>query len=294
MNENMNESFMLEILKGAISFGSSTVSGIVQALLTTLFLRKNTSTNEFEKIKTNRFSEVIDSLLNSGKMTYLEYYKCTNFLEIARIADEKINKEDNQSNTNKYDFDWFVQFYEYASNTSNKEIQQLWASILAREISNPSSVSLSLLHALSIMRKEQALFFCNISRFVFSDITYQTSLPLIFISTNREAYKDSSITPSRLKEMEHLGLIECDFSNEYICNRKKIFRKGNNNITVYGDPDNNNKIKCGNIKFTQDGEMLYSIIDDSFKTYRHDIFDFTISKFKARNCKVLVNDKEVL
>lgn len=216
---------MMEILKGAVSFGSSTVSGIVQALLSTFFLRKNTSTTEFEKIKANKFNEVIENLLNSGKMTYLEYYKCTNFLEIARIADEKVDTEDNQSNTNKYDFDWFVQFYEYASNISNKEIQQLWASVFAREISNPSSISLSLLHALSIMRKEQALFFCNISRFVFPDITYQISHPLIFISTNREAYKDSGITPSRLKEMEHLGLIECDFSNEYIYDRKKYLEK---------------------------------------------------------------------
>ena len=76
MNENMNESFMLEILKGAISFGSSTVSGIVQALLTTLFLRKNTSTNEFEKIKTTEIAKAIYALLHEqGKNRKVVYIK---------------------------------------------------------------------------------------------------------------------------------------------------------------------------------------------------------------------------
>lgn len=53
------------------------------------------------------FGEVADILLESGKMTYTEYYKANNFLDIAKKADE-FYSEMNSSNSNKvYDFDWF-------------------------------------------------------------------------------------------------------------------------------------------------------------------------------------------
>lgn len=292
----MKNSLANEIIKGAISLGNSTISGVVQALITTLFLRKNTSTEEFEKIKANKFGDVINDLLDNGKMTYLEYYKCNNFIDIAKIADERItnNYSEDKNKNHTYDIDWFVHFYEYASNISNDDMQSLWASILEREVTNPNSVSLTLLNTLSLMSKDQAIFFCRLSRFVFHDIDCVTPLPLIFVSTNREAYKKSNITPSTLKTMERFGLIECDFSSEYVFFNKKKLRKGNNQITVYGDPNNYNKIKCGNVTFTQDGETLYSIVDDSYKKYREDIFDFVLNKFKKRNCQIIVNDKEIL
>ncbi len=105
---------------------------------------------------------------------------------------------------------------------------------------------------------------------------------------------NSKITPTDLRELERLGLIECDFNNEYIFNNKKMFKKGNHIITVYGDPNNKNKIKAGNAIFTKDGKVLYEIIDDSYKEYRADILDFTIAKFKRRNCEVTINDRKVL
>ena len=291
----MDENTLIEVIKGGIGLANSSISAIVGALISTLFLRKNTKTSEFEKIKAVKFSSVIDELLDSGKMTYLEYYKYSNFLTIAKKADEKhlSTPEDINEDHNTYDFDWFVRFYDYASNISNEEMQEIWASILAREVNYPGTTSISLLHALSMMNQDQAMFFCNISRFVLKDIKYNTPHLLLFVSSNREAYKSSNITPDRLKELERLGLIDCDFISEYIFLNKKVLRIGNKNITIYGDPDNEHKIKAGNVKFTRDGQTLYAAIDDSFKSYRNDILDFTISKFKARNCRVIINDREV-
>ena len=76
----MDGNTLIEVIKTELPVISSSVSAIVGAIITTLFLRKNTSTTEFEKVKAGKFSLVIDQLLESGKMSYLEYYRCRNFL----------------------------------------------------------------------------------------------------------------------------------------------------------------------------------------------------------------------
>lgn len=189
--------------------------------------------------------------------------------------------------------DWFDFFFEKAKLVSNEEMKLIWSKVLAEEANYPGKIKPSLLHALSIMTYEQAQFFCNISRFALRAYKKDDVDLLIFVSTNRKAYLDSNITPKKLKEIERLGLVDCDFDNEYIFKNKIKFIAGNNLLTVYGDPNNDNKIKAGNIDFTNDGKALYDIIDNSNKRYRSDILDFTISKFKSRNCKVLLNNKEI-
>lgn len=293
----MDQNALISLLKDSMDMVSSSVPVVVGALVTTLFLRKNTATTEFEKIKAGKFDEVISELLENGKMTYLEYYKYRNFREIAKLADQNIQVRtidtSNDTETN-YNFDWFIKFYEYAGNISNDEMRHLWAAVFAGEITNPGTTSISLMHSLSMMRHEQAMFFCNIARFALTDIkTYEPHL-LLFVALNRMAYGRAGITPAGLKELERLGLIECNFSEEYVFMRKKAFIAGNKIITVYGDPNNADKIKAGNVTFTKDGQLLYSIIDDDFKKYRSDILNYTVAKFINRNCRVKINDNLLL
>lgn len=293
----MDGNNLIEILNTVAPLTNSSISAVVGAVLTTLFLRKNTKVEEFEKIKAYKFSEVINNLLDSGKMSYLEYYKCNNFLDIAKIADKRLNEYEiinNSLECPQYDFDWFLRFYDYASNISQYDMQKIWADVLARETVSPKTTSISLLHSLSMMKKEHADFFCYISRFSLQDIKDESSHLLLFVSSSRDAYENSGITPARLKELERLGLLECDFSSEYVFKNKKMFKTGNKIITVYGNPENENKIKAGNCNFTEDGQILFSIIDDDFKKYRSDILDFIITKFQRRNCRVTINGREVL
>ena len=290
----MNEQTFLEVVKGGLSLGSSTISAIVGALLTTIFLRKNTEITEFKKIQAAKFWEVKEELYKQGKISHLEYFKCNNFLKIAKIADEvnQATPKEEVEEEKEYEFDWFVKFYDYASCISNEEMQALWASILAREVAEPGNISLSLLNALSLMSKSQAQSFCNISRFALRDVDFSPIL-LLFVSTNREAYKNSGITPESLKELERLGLIDCDFNKEFVFFTKKVLRTGNRIITVFGDPNNRKRIKAGNAVFTKDGEALYAVIDDTYKQYRSDLLDFTVVRFKNRNCQVMINEREV-
>lgn len=290
----MDVNLLIETINSSLPIVNPSLSAIVGALVTTLFLRKNTETTEFEKIKAGKFSEVIEQLLAKGKMSYLEYYKCNNFLKIAEIADAVHSEEKSTAPKGTYDFDWFIRFFDYASNISNEEMQKLWAKVLAGEVQKPNSTSITLLHTLSMMRQEQALSFCNVSRFALMDGKENYAHPLLFISSNRKAYEKEGITPSVLKELERFGLLECNFSNEYVFWNKKVFKTGNRIITVYGDSSNQKKIKAGNVKFTKDGQLLYSALDEEAKSYHSDILDFTITKFHGRNCQIIINDREIL
>lgn len=170
----MDENTLIEVIKSGLSLANSSISAIVGAVITTLFLRKNTQTTEFEKIKAGKFSEVVDQLLNSGKMSYLEYYKCKNYLDIAKKADIKlseINKfaDNSESSHNEYNFDWFIRFFEAAGNISNEEMKTLWASVLAGEVHQSGSFSLRTLDTLYNMTPYEAELFADISRIILDD-----------------------------------------------------------------------------------------------------------------------------
>ena len=293
----MKENILVKIIDEGLSVMNSSVSTMVGALMTSLFITKNNEKKELAKIKAGNFADVLNGLYDDGKISLVEYYKCSNFLKIAKLADKILGKDEcshTRDNYEKYSFDWFLKFYDHSGYIGNDKAQKLWAAVLANEIQNPNSTPLSLVHSLSIMSQEQAKFFCNISRFVLLD--YKDNFPhlFIFVSSNRAAYMNSKITPEALRELERLGLVECDFEHEYIFMKKKMFKMGNNIITVHGDPNNDSKIKAGNVNFTSDGKLLYSIIDDKYKRYRSDILNFIIERFKIRNCSIVINDRKII
>ena len=80
----MNGTELITFLSRSLDSIGSAVGPVAGALFTAIFLRHNTKTDEFEKIKAGKFKEVADDLLTSGKMTYTEYYKANNFLTIAK------------------------------------------------------------------------------------------------------------------------------------------------------------------------------------------------------------------
>jgi|GEM_PF-2092296 len=139
------------------------ISTVVSAVVASLFLRKNTSKTEIEKIKQAKFSELADKLLDGGHITHLEYYKCRNFINIAKKADKVFtnnkyndhnNKTDNKNE--KLNIDWFVRFFEDAGNISDDDMQDLWARILAGEIFRPGHYSLRTLETLRNMSCKEA------------------------------------------------------------------------------------------------------------------------------------------
>lgn len=181
---------------------SNSVSLIIGSIITAVFLRRNTQAQEFEKIKANKFAEVVDDLLESGKMTLTEYYKTKNFLDIAEIADGMVQKKSNKSNGKQYNFDWFIRYYEASGNISDKEMQILWARILAGEIEKPSSYSLRMLDLLRNISKEEAERFVKIC-----NASIKSGSEKYVIPVDQDYLSKNDIDYSDILMLEEIGLI---------------------------------------------------------------------------------------
>lgn len=181
----------------------SPVGPIVGAIFTAIFYRKKVRDAEFEKLKAKKFQEVADQLLASGYMTYTEYYKANNFLHIAELADKVYNNDyKNQSNQNqKYDFDWFMRFYDIVGNISDGEMQALWARILAGELHQKGTYSLQLLDILKNFTQKQAELVNRVCSHCFM---YEDKA---FIPNDQEYSKFVGITYQDILDLDGLGLM---------------------------------------------------------------------------------------
>lgn len=164
----MDITSLVETIGNNIVQFQPTIQGVVSAVLTTLFLRKNTNISEFEKMKAGKYSEALDDLLENGKITYFELYKCQNFLKIAKIADE-YHQEKQEEESKFFDFDWFMRFFDTAGNVSSEKMQRLWAKILSNEIENVGSFSLRAIETLKNMNQHEASLFQQMAHFVLTD-----------------------------------------------------------------------------------------------------------------------------
>lgn len=189
------------------NFPTQAISPIVGSIFTAIFLRHNTEATEFEKIKAGQFKEVADSLLRLGKMTYTEYYKANNFLKVAKKADEFYSEMHRSENTPPatYDFDWFIRFYEAVGNISDEAMQDLWAKILAGEISRPSSYSLKTIDVLKNMSKKDAELFVRICSHSFT-----SGEKKIFLPNNNDYLEKCGIEYSDIMKMNEQDLIFSD------------------------------------------------------------------------------------
>lgn len=165
----MDITSLVEVIGNNIVQFQPTIQGVVSAILTTLFLRKNTNIAEFEKIKIGKYSEALDVLLENGKITYFELYKCQNFLNIAKIADKYHQEKQEEGKKKFFDFDWFMRFFDTAGNVSNEEMQRLWAKILSNEIENTGSFSLRAIETLKNMNQYEASLLQHLAHFVLTE-----------------------------------------------------------------------------------------------------------------------------
>lgn len=199
--DNMNGTEIITILKTALPAVQTTISAIGGAIFTAIFLRKNTSTEEFEKLKAGKLQEVADDLLESGKMTFTEYYKAGNFLSVAKLADEEYSKTPHNESCATYDFDWFMRFYEAVGDISDEEMQLMWAKIMAGEINKPKSFSLRTLDVMRNLSKQDANLFAKVCKHCFQ------SARTLCLPNYDNYLENCNITYSEILRLDEIGLL---------------------------------------------------------------------------------------
>ena len=172
------ELFSPEVVNTVVDTGKTLISspavqGVVSALITTLFVRRGENIKGMEALKAKEFEKVTEELLKTGRLSYVELYKCNNFFKIAKRADEMIltcQEKSSDAGQNeeqgKFSFDWLMRFFDAVGNISNEELQQLWGRVLANEIVRPKACSLRTLDMIRNMSPEEAETFSVLCRYV--------------------------------------------------------------------------------------------------------------------------------
>lgn len=85
------------------------------------------------------------------------------------LEDGKLKKALPEQRSKESDPDWFFKWKSYAQESSDNEIRNLWAKVLAGEIAQPGRFSLRLLQAIHLLRKSDAENFARFANYVWRD-----------------------------------------------------------------------------------------------------------------------------
>ena len=244
----------------------SSVNLIATGVVSAVFLRRKsrieTQTQEFEKIRIGKLNEVLDGMLATGQISYMELYKISNYLDIAKRADEYIQSEKIKENMPKQDFDWHIRFFESCGNIGNEELQEYWAKILAGEIIQLGSYSYRTLECLKNLSADDAKLFQKICKASF-DMGRSVILPQYDC-----ILQEYEISFEDILKADDCGLIKSDnwingtfeVKDEYTTittNEEQALLVRNKDNTDSGVKKN---ITVREYLFTQSGKELYRMI----------------------------------
>ena len=287
----MNGTEIISLIQSSLPVVQSVIPAIGGAIFTAIFLRKNTSTQEFEKLKAGKMQEVADDLLESGKMSYTEYYKASNFLSIAKKADEEYSKMPHDDSTHTYDFDWYMRFYEAVGNVSDEEMQLMWARILAGEANEPKSFSLGTLDVMRNMSKQDAELFMKIRKHCI-----QSSPRALYLPNYKDYLDKCGITYSEILRLDEIGLLNSsgfislnlNIPNDHpaaIINQGLIMLIASNN-------EKKNECSINQYPFTRTGTEIATLIgentsDDDFILFAKEVAKDTSLKISVHKINAI-------
>ena len=270
------------------------VGPIAGAIFTAIFLRNNTATKEFEKVKAGKLGEVAEDLLKTGKMTYTEYYKAKNFLKIAEKADEEYSIIPHSQKPDSYNFDWFVRFYEAVGNVSNEQMQSIWSQILAGEINKPNTYSLRTIEVLKNLSQQEAELFGKICSHC---ICIGSKLILPHYDKYLEACQ---ITFGEILHLSELGLINSDgtlaLQIPIDMTPKVLFVNGDLLITISATDENSKVFDIRQFPLTGVGTELATLVaesttDDDFYAFAKELNTNTSVKIAVHKIVSIKGDE---
>lgn len=259
-------------LQGLVEIGTplagSAISGITTALFSTLYLRKNIQMQELEKLKALEYKEILDKLLNDGKISHVEYYKANNYLKVAKLADKKAKRERKRGEKVLYDFDWFLRFFESASNVSNEDMQKLWATILAGEVTNPGSFSLRTLDTVYNMSQNEAMIFLEATKIIIDDSFFFSAMGDVGQEINEQYGYNNDV----LRLFEEIGLVNglrMESALELSPGESSGFTNGKHLLlfTPKGEESISLRYTCYNLTLV--GRQLYSVVHEDIEDYSY-------------------------
>lgn len=218
--------------------------------------RQATAEAEAEKIKALARIELSD--LERRALERLVRQEARKQDNIEQITAEAVKALPSETNVESLDEDWIAHFFKQCDTVSDKEMQSLWARLLAGEATTPGAYSKRTVDFVSCIDKKDAALFTAFCQFawVLGDIN-----PLIYEVEN-EIYKKEGIDFVSLKHLDAIGLISFESVSGY---RRTGFAKYGHafyygRATLLEFPaDANNQLDIGHALLTTVGRELVPI-----------------------------------
>jgi hypothetical protein len=178
--------------------------------------------------------------------------------------------------------DWISHFFEKCRNVSDKEMQSLWAGILAGEANKPGKFTKRTVELVATLGKDEAHLFTSLCSFTLSGGDH---FPIIF-DVQDEIYQKKGINFGTLTHLENIGLLKFNNLQGYILQQLP------QNVTLahFGIPvqfklqkSENNTLEIGHAMLTKSGQELASICGA-----RPDIqfLKYLVEKYKAKGLEI--------
>ena len=174
---------------------------------------------------------------------------------IEDITQKALPLLEEQSSPQNVEDDWITNFFDKCRIVSNKDMQQLWARVLAGEANTPGAFSKRTVNLLADLDKGDAELFVRLCGFCWM---MGAVTPLVFDVQN-EIYNRRGINFNSVNHLESLGFIQFNDVTGY----RKIRQPKKISIHYYGRPleltfpsDSGNEFHIGHVLLTRAGLEL--------------------------------------
>jgi hypothetical protein len=173
---------------------------------------------ELKKIKKLGELELNDIQQRSvASFVYQQERKQHNIEQIISLALPQIPED---APTENIDEDWLAYFFAHCELVSDKDMQSLWANMLAGEASEPSRFSKRTIDFVATMSKDDAELCTSLSQFVF---ILDNKATLLIYDYKNDVYKNQGIIFSLLRHLDSIGFIT--FSPKNMFTREEVSEK---------------------------------------------------------------------
>ncbi len=165
--------------------------------------------------------------------------------------------------------DWLANFFDKSRLTSDEQMQEIWAKILAGEAKKSCTYSKRTIDLVSTLDKSDAELFTNLCSFIW----VLENKPLIY-DVNADIYQRVNINFGTMTHLQDIGLVNFNNLTGYILAKleKTLHLTGDGVHIALEMPNNeNNTLNIGKVLLTKAGEQLLSVVDskpsEEFKQY---------------------------
>lgn len=233
------------------------------------------------RIKDENLPPFVEAALISSPRKYIKEYTRQN--NILKVAIEELDSRKEQSSVQvnlvceEVDEEWLSRFFDSAKHISDEDIQLIWGHILANELSSPGSVPKRLIDILSYIEPKQAEIFTLLCKY--SCLEGSNAIPFIDFNDSREYWTANGIQYSSLLDLQSLGLISYNVSNDncmvYPVSNipkdttvKKTYTYFNHSVIIktvkHSELTTEIKVNVGKVIFTDAGEALFKAINKEY------------------------------